>query len=64
MTREALSGIVSHQPSHVVYVSCDVATLSRDARTLVDAGWELQEITGIDLFPNTAHVESIAVFRR
>ena len=64
MTREALSGIVSHQPSRVVYVSCDVATLSRDARTLVDAGWELQEITGIDLFPNTAHVESIAVFRR
>lgn len=64
MTREALAGIVSHQPSRIVYVSCDVATLARDARTLVDAGWELTEVTGIDLFPNTAHVESIAVFER
>lgn len=64
MTREALSGIISHRPSRVVYVSCDVATLARDARTLVDAGWELQEVTGIDLFPNSGHVESIAVFLR
>jgi len=64
MSREALTGVISHQPSTVVYVSCDVATLARDARTLVDAGWELQEVTGIDLFPNTAHVETIAVFSR
>jgi 23S rRNA (uracil1939-C5)-methyltransferase len=64
MTREALTGIVRHAPSRIVYVSCDVATLARDARTLVDAGWELTEVTGIDLFPNTAHVESIALFDR
>ena len=64
MTREALAGIIGHQPRRVVYVSCDVATLARDARTLVDAGWELQEVTAIDLFPNTGHVESIAVFER
>jgi 23S rRNA (uracil1939-C5)-methyltransferase len=64
MTRDALAGIIAHAPPLIVYVSCDVATLARDARTLVDAGWQLQEITGIDLFPNTAHVESIAVFRR
>ena len=64
LTREALAGIINHEPSRIVYVSCDVATLARDARTLVDAGWGLAEITGIDLFPNTAHVESIAVFER
>jgi 23S rRNA (uracil1939-C5)-methyltransferase len=64
MTREALGGIINQEPSRIVYVSCDVATLARDARTLLDAGWELAEITGIDLFPNTAHVESIAVFER
>jgi 23S rRNA (uracil1939-C5)-methyltransferase len=64
LTREALAGIIRHGPSRLVYVSCDVATLARDARTLVDAGWELTEVTGIDLFPNTAHVESIAVFVR
>jgi 23S rRNA (uracil1939-C5)-methyltransferase len=64
MTREALAGIINCEPPRIVYVSCDVATLARDARTLVDAGWELREISGIDLFPNTAHVESIAVFSR
>jgi tRNA/tmRNA/rRNA uracil-C5-methylase (TrmA/RlmC/RlmD family) len=64
MTREALAGIINREPSRVVYVSCDVATLARDTRTLVDAGWELTEVTGIDLFPNTAHVESLAVFVR
>jgi len=64
MTREALAGMINHEPPRIVYVSCDVATLARDARTLVDAGWDLVEVTGIDLFPNTAHVESIAVFSR
>ena len=64
MTREALAGVIERQPSRIVYVSCDVATLARDTRTLIDAGYELSELTGIDLFPNTAHVESIAVFVR
>ena len=64
MTREALAGVINHEPPRIVYVSCDVATLARDARILVDAGWELAEVTGIDLFPNTAHVESVAVFER
>ena len=64
MTREALAGIINLEPSRVVYVSCDVATLARDARTLIDSGFELQSVTGMDLFPNTAHVESIALFTR
>jgi 23S rRNA (uracil1939-C5)-methyltransferase len=41
-----------------------VATFARDTRTLVEASYELQELTGVDLFPNTAHVETIAVFGR
>jgi 23S rRNA (uracil1939-C5)-methyltransferase len=64
MSKEALAGIVRHAPSRIVYVSCDVATLARDTRTLIDAGYELGELTGFDLFPNTAHVESVAVFTR
>ena len=64
MTREALAGMLRHEPHRIVYISCDVATLARDARTLVDAGYELAEITGIDLFPNTAHVETVCVFSR
>jgi 23S rRNA (uracil1939-C5)-methyltransferase len=64
MTREALAGVIRWQPARIVYVSCDVATFARDARTLVDAGYELGELTGVDLFPNTAHVETIARFER
>jgi 23S rRNA (uracil1939-C5)-methyltransferase len=64
MSREALAGIINHEPPRIVYVSCDVATLARDARTLVDAGYEVAEVTGIDLFPNTAHVETVVLFRR
>jgi tRNA/tmRNA/rRNA uracil-C5-methylase (TrmA/RlmC/RlmD family) len=62
MTRDAVAGIVDKRPAHVVYVSCDVATLARDTRTLLDAGYELAGLTGFDLFPNTAHVETVAVF--
>jgi 23S rRNA (uracil1939-C5)-methyltransferase len=63
-TRQALAGIINLEPPRIVYVSCDVATLARDARTLIDSGYELAEVAGMDLFPNTAHVESIAVFVR
>ena len=64
MSKDALAGIIRHAPSRIVYVSCDVATLARDTRTLIDAGYELGEITGFDLFPNTAHVESVALLTR
>jgi 23S rRNA (uracil1939-C5)-methyltransferase len=64
MTREALAGTIALQPARIVYVSCDVATFARDTRTLIDAGYELRELTAIDLFPGTAHVESIALFNR
>jgi 23S rRNA (uracil1939-C5)-methyltransferase len=64
MTRDALAGAIGLQPARMVYVSCDVATFARDTRTLIDAGYELEGLTGVDLFPNTAHVESIALFTR
>lgn len=64
MSREAVAGIIAQRPSRVVYVSCDVATLARDARAFVDTGYELEGLTGFDLFRNTAHVESVAVLVR
>ncbi len=64
MTREALAGAIDLRPARIVYVSCDVATFARDTRTLIDADYELGSLTGVDLFPNTAHVETIALFTR
>jgi 23S rRNA (uracil1939-C5)-methyltransferase len=43
-------------------VSCDVATLARDARRLVDAGYTIARADAFDLFPNTPHVETVVVF--
>ena len=62
MSKAALSGAINLRARRIVYVSCDVATLARDARRLVDAGYELTQIDGFDLFPNTPHVEAIAEF--
>jgi 23S rRNA (uracil1939-C5)-methyltransferase len=64
MSRDALTGVIEKAPARIVYVSCDVATLARDSRALIDAGYALDDVTGVDLFPNTAHIETIAVFVR
>ena len=64
MSKEALDGAIGLKAPVVVYVSCDVATLARDARKFVDAGYTLERLAGFDLFPNTPHVESVATFRR
>ena len=53
--------IAKMAPKRVVYVSCDPATLARDLRFFADAGYQTQEITPVDMFPRTAHVESVAL---
>jgi 23S rRNA (uracil1939-C5)-methyltransferase len=64
LSNAALEGALALAPPTIVYVSCDVATLARDARKVVAAGYTLESLTGFDLFPNTPHVESVVVFRR
>lgn len=64
MSREAVQAIVALHPPRIVYVSCDVATLARDVRMLVTGGYELESVRGFDLFPNTAHVETVVVLIR
>jgi 23S rRNA (uracil1939-C5)-methyltransferase len=62
MSREALDAVLPTQAPRFVYVSCDVATLARDARRLVDAGYKIDRLDAFDLFPNTPHVETVVVF--
>jgi 23S rRNA (uracil1939-C5)-methyltransferase len=64
LSREVLAALPRLPAGRLVYVSCDPATLARDARSLMDAGFGLSGLTAFDLFPNTAHVESVAVFSR
>jgi tRNA/tmRNA/rRNA uracil-C5-methylase (TrmA/RlmC/RlmD family) len=64
MSREALAGAIELCAPRLVYVSCDVATLARDARRLADAGYTVARVDAFDLFPNTPHVETVVVFTR
>ena len=62
MSKEAIDGVVRLRAPRIVYVSCDVATLARDSRKLVDAGYAVERAEAFDLFPNTPHVETVVVF--
>lgn len=64
MSREALGVVLQLAARRLIYVSCDVATLARDARRIVDAGYGITRADAFDLFPNTPHVETVVVFER
>ncbi len=59
-----LKAIVSAAPKRIVYVSCNPSTLARDARYLSDNGYNPVKCTGVDMFPNTSHVETIILMSR
>ena len=61
---EAMTGVLRLKPPHIVYLSCDLATVARDTKRFVDAGYALRHIEAFDLFPNTAHVETLVVLSR
>lgn len=48
----------------IIYVSCDPATLARDLKILVAAGWHVEEAVAVDIFPHTAHVETVCRLSR
>jgi 23S rRNA (uracil1939-C5)-methyltransferase len=64
MSKEATAGVIRLKAARLVYVSCDIATLARDARVLLDAGYRIVSAQAFDLFPNTAHVETVIAFAR
>jgi 23S rRNA (uracil1939-C5)-methyltransferase len=62
--REIIALFPRFDARRIVYVSCHPATLARDAKLLVEQGWHLTRAGVLDMFPHTAHVESMAVFDR
>jgi 23S rRNA (uracil1939-C5)-methyltransferase len=62
LDRQALEALAALDPQRIAYVSCDPATLARDAARLMAAGYRLEQVTPFDLFPQTYHIESISLF--
>ena len=63
-SEEYLEQVNVFNPQRVVYMSCDPATQARDAKILVSFGYKITSIQPFDLFPQTRHIECLAVFER
>jgi 23S rRNA (uracil-5-)-methyltransferase RumA/MAF protein len=64
LTGKALRRIVRLDAPSVVYVSCNPASLARDLRGFLDAGYKVKSLSPFDLFPHTPHLETLAVMAR
>jgi 23S rRNA (uracil1939-C5)-methyltransferase len=62
--RDVLPELARRAPRIVAYCACDPVTLARDLRTLCDAGYVLEQVTGFDMFPQTHHFETLAWLQR
>lgn len=60
----ALESLIEHKPKKVVYVSCNTATFARDLGALLKAGYDLRTVQPVDMFPHTAHIETVSVLQR
>lgn len=61
---DGVAAVTAAEPRTLVYVSCDPASLARDSALLAAAGYDLDLVTPVDLFPQTFHVECVARFQR
>lgn len=64
MDKKSLRQLIGIRAPLLVYVSCNPATLARDAVTLTEAGYTVEDVQAVDMFPHTYHVESVIKFRR
>lgn len=59
----ALAALIAQRPQRIAYVSCHPGILARDLRPLLDAGYSLVWVQPVDLFPQTPHIECVALLR-
>ena len=59
-----LDTMLEAKPKRIVYVSCDSSTLARDLKILIEGGYNLEVVQPVDMFPQTAHVETVVLMSR
>ena len=59
-----LETMLKMAPERIVYISCDSATLARDLKVLCAGGYEVKRVRGVDMFPMTVHVETVALMSK
>lgn len=64
LSPDVIEAVHKMDPRRVVYVSCDPATLARDVALFKEKGYKLQNVHAVDLFPRTAHVETVVTLAR
>ncbi|MFL5877514.1 MAG: 23S rRNA (uracil(1939)-C(5))-methyltransferase RlmD [Solirubrobacteraceae bacterium] len=64
LSKKAVRRLIEAAPKKVVYVSCNPTTLAPNAAQLADAGYALRRVRPVDLFPQTPHIECVAVLER
>jgi 23S rRNA (uracil1939-C5)-methyltransferase len=64
LSKKVLRRIIEASPKRIVYVSCNPTTLAPNAAELVEAGWMLRKVRPVDMFPQTHHIECVALFER
>jgi 23S rRNA (uracil1939-C5)-methyltransferase len=64
LSKKVVHRIVDCAPKRIVYVSCNPTTLAPNAAELVESGWTLREVTPVDMFPQTHHIECVALLER
>jgi len=64
LSKKVVHRIIDASPRRIVYVSCNPTTLAPNAAELVQAGWVLRRVRPVDMFPQTHHIECVALFER
>jgi 23S rRNA (uracil1939-C5)-methyltransferase len=64
LSKKVVHRIIDSSPKRIVYVSCNPTTLAPNAAELVEAGWALRKVRPVDMFPQTHHIECVALLER
>lgn len=62
--KDGVQSLLHVRPRHIVYMSCDPATLARDCAALGEEGYEVRKVRVMDMFPQTAHIETLVLLER